>query len=545
MNKFICWFLLLGSLYLASDAQSITASTPLGNLTGSVNRNNVATFLGVPYAHPPVQSLRFQLPQSPFNWESVWDATKYAAACHQEIRTTNALQMIRDGQEESEDCLYLDIYVDGGKIDPNAKMPVVVFIHGGSFTVGSSSTYDYSYLVKNRGIVAVAIQYRLGLLGFAKTSDDETIPGNLGLHDQVAAIKWVKKHIKHFGGDPDSITLQGESAGSISIAFHMFSPLMKDTFHRGILESGAVETLRLMDGDVLEQSMNELVDNVHCRKVNGNPFECLKYVPIKLLKRCQSNFKSRGISFTPTLDSRYFGGKHPVDMEKAGHFSNNLDAVLIGHNGNEGAMFLTLLSPQIFPFERKPFLSHIMKWQMQVGVPFMPKQNQALMNVLIDRTFENRWLMSTVEVANKMGQVAGDMMFACPNQQMSKAILKFNPETKLYYYHFIARPELKIKNFWPYIDEAIHAEELQFVFGKPMEDPSSYTASEMQFSTQIMDDWAQFVKTGKVQSKNWLPSAITDGNVQFNHLRFTNSTKIEPKFGFPENICKTLPKVYK
>ena len=536
--------LFLGFLALDADAlERIKVSTSLGDLVGRVNQHNVATFLGVPYAHAPVVERRFQLPESPFEWKGSRDAFIYAPACHQET-VSESFELMRQGQQESEDCLYLDIYVDGDKIDPNAKLPVVVFIHGGGFVVGSSATYDYSQFVKGRGVVAVAIQYRLGLFGFAKSPDDEKIPGNLGLHDQVAAIKWVKKHIGSFGGNPNSITLQGESAGSISIAFHLFSPLMKDTFQRAIMESGATRTGLLMDEEKLQETMKELIEFVHCKPEeakDNDSYECLKHVNVMSLKQFIANAKAKKVSFAPSIDSRYFGGKNPVELEKKGEFTTKLDAALIGHNGNEGGMFIGLTAPQIFPVSKKPLLRNIWKWQLKLVVPFVPKQFQSLMSYLIEQTYEDRWVLRSTELANKLGKSLGDVIFACPNEDLSIAILKNNPKTKLFYYHYLVRPVINPKKVWPYIREALHAEELQFVFGKPFYNPSDYTGSELLLSASMMDDWAEFVKTGQVKNKKWLQTKNEEGNINFSHILYANSTHIESKLGFPPSICKILP----
>ena len=543
MEKLVA-VLLLSLLANAADAQKyINASTPVGSLMGTV-KDNVATFLAVPYAHPPIIKRRFEMPEWPFKWEGTRNASKHAFACIQgQIGET--LAPIFGNLQESEDCLYLDIYVDGGKIDPKAKMPVVVFIHGGGFTAGSSALYDFSQFVKGRGVVAVAIQYRLGLFGFAKSPDDEKIPGNLGLHDQVAAIKWVKKYIGSFGGNPDSITLQGESAGSISIAYHMLSPLMNGTFQRAIMESGATQTINLMHEEMLLLSMKELIEFVHCKPEeaqDNDSYKCLKYVNAIHMKRFVEKARSKGISFIPSRDSSYFGGKDPVDLERQGKFVNKVDSVLIGHNGNEGAMFLSFIAPSMFPAQKQPFLSRLWKWQLKAAVPTMPKPFREVMKYAIDRAYTNKWVLSSTEAANKIGKLLGDTFFTCPNIQTTRAILKWNPETKLYYYHFLVRPVLNPKNIWPYIQDALHGEELQFVLGRPFVDLPSFTGSEMQFSKSMMDEWAEFVKTGKVINKKWLPVRVSGRLIIPKHLVYSNTTGTEFKPNFPKNICISLSK---
>lgn len=527
--------LLLFAFYtLAVDGQLVTVSTPVGQLTGKVNEQNVTTFLGVPFAHPPVNEMRFQMPKTPFKWQGVWQATKYANACIQ----ASPLSKLRDGQVESEDCLHLDIYVDGQKVPPNSKLPVVIFIHGGGFTMGTSALYDYSHFVTKRNIVAVSIQYRLGLLGFAKTPDDETIAGNLGLHDQVAAIKWVKKYIKYFGGDADKITLQGESAGSGSIGFHMFSPLMKDTFNQAIMESGAPG--RLMDKGLIENSTKELLNFVNCSG-KEDAFKCLRSSPVDLLKQFQDHSTAKGVAFVPTLDTHYFAGKEPSDMQKEGNFTTKVKSIVIGHNGNEGAAILPFILPNWFPVDRHPLKPVLFKSEMKRKVPSLAKRLQPLMKALINLTFEDREVMSTSDVANKMGQLWGDIVFACPQKEFSEALLKSTPESKLFYYHFRTRSRAERKMYLPYIKETLHGGELQFAFGRPFFLPGEYTEGEKKLSKLVMDDWAEFVKSGQVKSKKWLPSRWQGGKVNFNHASFIESDLIVFN-GFPTNLCSVLPR---
>lgn len=537
MNK-VYFVLLLGSFVLTSRAKFITVSTPLGNVTGTVNDGNVASFLGVPYAHPPVNNLRFQLPKFPFEWRSTFNATTYADACHQ----VTAFAKLPHGQGESEDCLYLNIHIDWTRMNASANLPVVIFIHGGGFIIGSSAEFDYCNLVRGRNIIGVSIQYRLGLLGFAKSPGDLAIPGNLGLHDQVAAIKWVKKYIKYFGGNPDSITLHGQSVGSTSVAFHMFSPLVKDTFQRAIMESGVTETVRLKSDREVGQMMNELMHFVNCKDVD-EPFECLRSVQMSSLKEFQNNLTSRGMSFMPTLDSRYFGGNNPLDLERLGNFTTKVESILIGHTGNERGEVLTWMAPNLFPGAKWPTVQHLWKWQMKNAVASTPKEHRGIvdervLDKLIDRTYENRWTLSPVEVANKLGSMWGEVTSGCPQKKFVENVLKFNTQARVFYFLFSARAEMKKAKFLPYLQGAVHGEELQFVFGKPLEGAFNYTQNEVNFSNSLMDEWAEFVKRGTVKGKQWLPCKFKDEKVHLNHLNYVNSTRKEFKFGFTSDLCE-------
>uniref|UniRef100_A0A3Q1ETV6 Carboxylic ester hydrolase n=1 Tax=Acanthochromis polyacanthus TaxID=80966 RepID=A0A3Q1ETV6_9TELE len=174
--------------------------------------------------------------------------------CIQNVKITlDLLEMIgaemADVPDISEDCLYLNIYTPANRAQ-DAKLPIMVFIHGGSFTMGSASMYDGSALAAYQDVVVVLIQYRLGLLGFLSTGD-EHVSGNFGLLDQIEALRWVQQHIHNFGGDPDLVTIFGESAGGVSVSLLLLSPLSDGLFHRAIAQSGTAAMDSLLSNNPL------------------------------------------------------------------------------------------------------------------------------------------------------------------------------------------------------------------------------------------------------------------------------------------------------
>ncbi len=209
--------------------------------TGALNGARVGatlTFKGIPYAAPPVGPLRWRAPAKPVAWQGVRDATRFGAACPQGPEHTEPWAQVG---VQSEDCLFLNVWrpVRAG------KYPVMVFIHGGGFTYGAAGVplYDGEALAA-RGVVLVTINYRLGRLGFfahpalTRESPDAQL-GNYGIMDQVAALRWVKRNIAAFAGDPGNVTLFGESAGAGSVQILMGSPVANGLFHKAISESGA------------------------------------------------------------------------------------------------------------------------------------------------------------------------------------------------------------------------------------------------------------------------------------------------------------------
>nr|AQY62760.1 carboxylesterase [Pieris rapae] len=222
-------WVVLSSLWLA---QLVKQPTPIINVSSGLLRGRVSTdgthlrYNGIPYALIPD---RFQNPQPAQKWEGVLDAVNENIRCAQRFSKAWITGY--------EDCLTLNVYTP---LHLNRKAyPVMVYIHGGGFRDGSGSPFLYGpeYLVKN-GVILVTLNYRLEVLGFLCLGIKEA-PGNMGLKDQVEALRWVKQNIKQFNGDPDNITLFGESAGSASVLYHIVSPMSKNLFNRAIMQSGS------------------------------------------------------------------------------------------------------------------------------------------------------------------------------------------------------------------------------------------------------------------------------------------------------------------
>lgn len=214
-----------------------TVKTQSGDVQGAIEED-VLVFKGIPYAAPPVGALRWREPEPQAPWQGVRKADKYGKACIQ----TPGLSAANGGDPGplGEDCLYLNIWTP--RADPSAKLPVMVWIHGGAYVFGAGGlpVYDGQSLAQ-RGAVVVNLNYRLGQLGFfAHPALDKEHPGgpvNFGLLDQIAALDWVKLNIAAFGGDPGNVTILGQSAGGKSVLALFASPLARGLFHKGIVQS--------------------------------------------------------------------------------------------------------------------------------------------------------------------------------------------------------------------------------------------------------------------------------------------------------------------
>jgi carboxylesterase type B len=233
---------LLGALSLAaacgssgsSSNKGPTVQASVGAITGTTLTSGAEAFLGVPYAEPPVGDLRFRAPVPVGKWDGVLSATALKGTCSQLVNNDSPKIV-------NEDCLYVNVYRPAGT-KAGAKLPVYAYIHGGGYTAGSAGDYDGSKIALANGMVVVMVEYRLNAFGFLATpalTAEQGITGNYGLRDQQEALRWVKQNIDAFGGDPDNVTVGGQSAGGMSVCVQLASPLAAGLFQRAIIQSGA------------------------------------------------------------------------------------------------------------------------------------------------------------------------------------------------------------------------------------------------------------------------------------------------------------------
>jgi para-nitrobenzyl esterase len=286
------------------------ASTTAGRVEGRVE-NGIHVFRGIPFAEPPVGSLRFKAPQPRQPWTGVLDATRFGPWAHQDLSAIArqwwpSLPQPGMGQgldgEASEDCLTLNVWtpaLDG------RKRPVMVWIHGGAFVAGASSrpTTEGAILARCGDVVVVTVNYRLGALGFLELDeiggDDYALSGNAGLLDQILALEWVRDNAAAFGGDPGNVTLFGESAGAISVSVLLALPRARRLFHRVIAQSGAASIVRRLDRS--RERARELMELAGARSVAD-----LERLPAPDLVRLQPKLLPRGAEqvFGPVMDDR-------------------------------------------------------------------------------------------------------------------------------------------------------------------------------------------------------------------------------------------------
>jgi para-nitrobenzyl esterase len=224
-----------------------------GAVAGTRLSSGVHAYLGIPFAAPPVGSRRWAPPQ-PIRWGGVWNADRKGPECIQVLRPHNINHYFGE-EPSSEDCLYLNLWAPAAA-NARSRLPVVVFLYGGGFTIGSSGMANYDgEQVARSGAIFVNFNYRVGALGFmahpALSREQGGHSGNYGLMDQNAALRWVRANIARFGGDPDKVLIVGQSAGAASVAAHIFSPLSRRLFRAAAMMSGCNYT---SDGPSLEQA---------------------------------------------------------------------------------------------------------------------------------------------------------------------------------------------------------------------------------------------------------------------------------------------------
>jgi para-nitrobenzyl esterase len=224
---------------------SAIVSTRCGKIEGE-EQDGLIVFKGVPFAAAPEGVRRWLPPEKPAPWTGARDARRFGAVAPQNAVTNQALAAMKIEQAQSEDCLNLNLWTPG--LD-RARRPVMVWIHGGGFTIGAGSQeiYNGAVLARRGDVVVVTINYRLGPLGFLRLNDvtGGRIPssGNEGLLDQLAALQWVRDNIAEFGGDPDNVTIFGESAGGMSVGALLAMPSARGLFHKAIPQSGSCDTI--------------------------------------------------------------------------------------------------------------------------------------------------------------------------------------------------------------------------------------------------------------------------------------------------------------
>jgi para-nitrobenzyl esterase len=356
-------FTLLCSVH-AQELQTSQVHTPDGVLEGVISADGkVRTFKGIPYAAPPVGDLRWKPPQPPQPWTGVRKAVEYGARCMQGPIYSD---MIFHDSGPSEDCLHLSLWMPAA-VPAQTRLPVMVWIYGGGFAAGATSEprQDGGQLSK-KGVLVVSMDYRLNIFGFfshpelAKESRHNT-SGNYGLMDQLAALQWVHKNIALFGGDPDNVTIFGESAGSFSVSALMASPLAQGLFQHSIGESGAFFSATL---PLKVRAQAEKADVKFAESALGtSSIAALRAKPANEI--LQAALKQKTTRFSPNIDgfflpedvrAIYAGGKQRHIPLLAGWNADEKSYKTMFKKQGPTAKHFASRAPSLFPSDPATFL---------------------------------------------------------------------------------------------------------------------------------------------------------------------------------------------
>src|SRR5579872_1003723 len=308
-------------------------------LVQGATENGITVYRGIPFAAPPLGNLRWRAPQPPVPWKGVRQADKFAPACMQNQILYPALGL--DAVTTNEDCLYLNVWTPAKSASDH--LAVMVWIYGGGFTIGSTTLaqYDGANLAK-KGVVLVSVAYRLGALGFLATpelsAENHGHSGNWGILDQIAGLRWVKRNIAAFGGDPNRVTIFGESAGGIAVSMLAASPLAKGLFQGAISESGGSFAPARLDAEGGENvpplSVAERNGKTFLAKIHANSIADARRMPADEIQKASG----QGVAgWWPNFDGYVLLGDQ-YKLYEEGRYNDT--PILIGTNSDEGALFV-------------------------------------------------------------------------------------------------------------------------------------------------------------------------------------------------------------
>jgi len=445
-------------------ADPLIIKTEQGKVVGkTINGGKVKAFLGLPYAAPPVGVLRWRTPQPPARWKDERDATRFRAHCAQGKVFEDMI--FQDG-EGSEDCLFLNVYAPASA-KSKSKLPVMFWIHGGGYSGGASSEPRHNGdFLPTRDVVLVTINYRLGVFGFLATADlaneANGAAGNYGLQDMVAALRWVKANIGEFGGDPDNVTIFGESAGSFAVSTLMASPMARGLFHKAIGESGAA-----FGGALAYDSLpvREKADGAWVAGLGVKSLAELRALPTEKILDAVKDKKG---GFPPDIDGKLL--TESIESTYADGRQAHVP-LLAGWNSDEGSFFAMrgMTSDQ---------------WNGMANGLF--KERAAEFLTLYPGQTDAQALRSAVDYGS-------DSFIAFSTWKWLEAHRKTGVSL-VYRYHFelAALPS----KFHPGTF-AFHSDDIEYVFGTLDTRPGATIRDwDRQLSDQMMSYWTNFAKTG-------------------------------------------------
>ncbi|KAM7291765.1 cholinesterase 1 [Ixodes scapularis] len=512
-----------------NDVKEPIVETNQGKLKGlltSVHGKPVQVYYGIPYAEPPVHQLRFRKPVPAKPWNGTLDATRKKHSCLQQFYP----EVFHIETDLSEDCLYLNVWTTS---TTKPTKSVIVWIHGGGFSFGSSyqSWYNGSLLATMHDVVVVTINYRIGIFGFLNAGAPEA-PGNMGLLDQNLALKWVRENIRAFGGNPSRVTIFGESAGSYSVHAHIISPLSRGLFQRAFLMSGTYHSFGLLD-TVFESSVrgSKVAARLNCtgalRDLTSHPdtvLECLRTKSTKEIFEAAKNVSGRKmVSFLPSYPNEFFPIRPSLALRQ-GQFAD-VD-VMVSITQSEGNVIL-------LPQTDKRFWDEDLK---DVRVEDLKPALRKMVALWMKEEYEDLVEYYAAQAGQddkralreKHTDFVGDFYFVCPSKYFAEGhSARGNTVYSFLFGHSSAKSRL------PKWMGVPHVLDLPYYFGVPFMDHGNYSDEDRRFSQEVMNAFVTFSKYGKpeLDGVNWVPYTpwnpvslwLQPGNYSMQHNVFSGN----------------------
>jgi para-nitrobenzyl esterase len=516
-----------------------------GTLEGSMS-SAIAVFKDIPFATPPIGPLRWRPPQPIARWPGIRDATKPSQPCMQSLQGTDGfiqplaaaygVPYMPQQLDPSEDCLYLNVWTP--QLQPDAHLPVMVWLHGGSNRVGSGTEAGYDGIsLAARGVIVVTINYRLGVMGFfahpeLTAESPHHSSGNYGLLDQIEALRWVKQNIAQFGGDPENVTLFGESAGSVDATTLMASPLAANLFRRVIAESGPAFGIGPSQDLAKMEGLGAAVGK-EAGAQPGSQLAVLRQLPAAQIAQIQSGLiASRFKGYDPnasivegwvlpqsTASAFALGKIQPVDL-LAGLNAREFSAFRVG----AAAAAKKAPQPAI-----KPSVTDQMKQFADVARP--------LYGDWTDLAVATYSLQILFHGAPAIDQASNDIVAACPIG--AEAALTSNTGRRAFVYRF----DRSVPGKGEAELGAFHSLELPYVFGTFQGRTFGwlpFTPTDQKLSQVMQTYWTNFAKTGDPNGPG-LPRWVSWSPDQEPFLSFGNSGDAVPQQHFSPMYCHLSP----
>jgi para-nitrobenzyl esterase len=451
--------LLVLILVFSPFASAVELTTPSGKLLGAVSQRSdaISVFKGIPYAIAPTGVRRWTYAEAHPGWKGVRDASRFSPACVQHPYPENSF-FARSSEPNSEDCLYLNVW---SSLPKGKNAPVMVWIHGGALTRGSGSgaPYDGTELAK-KGVVLVTINYRLGVFGYmahpelsAETASKNS--GNYGTSDQIQALHWIKDNIAAFGGDPNNVTIFGESAGSWSVNHLVASPEAKGLFHRAIGQSGGNfrKIPELKSGERSGESRGVALQS----KLNLSSVAAMRQLDAQALLLADDGRSYRAIVDGKIIPAQLY------QLFEAGNF--NQVPVMLGYNAEEGT---TLGALQAMPDSSAAYKAMLRQ-----------RFGQHADDVLA--------LYPSTDVRGSVLALSADTGFGWNMHYWASKSAQHSVDAFLYYFtHQPLGPELG----------AFHAAEIVYAFNNVQHTPNFASAQNQNLADQMSSYWVNFATNG-------------------------------------------------